>query len=1533
MKWNPLLLFLVLILCVACGDQTTDADATFQKNEPAGFVLFDIFQGEGALEEAWDAVDSEMVNEKLAETVDAYPDAFVGFSESTAKLLTEEPQLVPDTFSTHLKGTLDLTIAPSSSHPAAESGFFATRNISALLQGYFNYLDALSMDDPLSNEGYVNQMAHHILSYFLKTYTPEKIDREIAEFITDELQADDFPKDFSDFSTIVGKLFIRTDYPMWKGGDGNLVARAQIDPENHTPLSMGNAVEGLHALLQGLDHLMGDNDSRQAIHKLIEGLGALLPETQPNAGVYRTLIENLENLFTVGGETYENDARYHTDNTEIYSNAELGTGLRELWPYLTQYLIRGDREMGLIGDPHNQKPYPLAAFARNLRAMQWDIPNARIEESIQDLLTHDIWGRDRTTDPSAIHTSFLEHLIFFAALGSHIGYNDGGETGEITDSDLPSYSHGHGTGAGTITINDTLFAMTTHKTGAMGITMGIYDISFGETDYEHLFRSRTPFLADTNQEVTRKARFNYNQNYPVGLMLAGTPGDMGSPTGGSSPLHENGTPVLNAYRPYCATGVEDDNIALNTMSGSLRAAWIAEGPYYYAPDNPESVTFDGRTWAVYNTPAGLTYAWVLKHSDDPATWEYYYPGQFPDQPMEEQASLTVRYPNPTLSLFTSDIDLTGGIENTNLAARELTVTFGDDPEVVIEFSVGGISTRDEIIAKINNAFGKTVCFPFTGANGEEFLQIVSSTGPINLNNTYYNPLGAFFKEDAGLTSEVDVPVEAFQISEASLVSITVDGGEAQTIDFSAPSRTWSAEMVQARLKAAFPDDPNTPGDEIILPFGNGIEIKGRSSDPDIGRVTVTNLSGSGVQELFGGIAQSRTAYINRMEHYKQSWRSDYYMGKRGDDYYTIGYNHNGDLEIYIIPQGTPASSLVVDELIADNGPQRLCASQEEAIFRNYQFFFADRKFVLVMPIYANALDMGTAVIFQVMEANGYTGFMNGRKYLGNQVWAKKRDRGRSTIPGDYRMCIRVENGGVLGSLINEEGVYNDTIDHGVAFNAVFPHNAPVIYRLGFPRAPMMNHGEDAEGSPIIDYLVGSREFEVGDAIWQQRNATLILLQALWGALHHHTEKGYEPTRSGMSAFFDMVTYLAKPLFYFQKNDGDWPRVCWKPRLEDGHNYLKSSAEFYGNGTSMTDWYGSQEERHYYRPAKIQTLLTVLIDSDPYAETPKRCDGLLASLTAETSPRLLTPLLSLLQRMGDDTFNDETPFTDSPESWGPRRQIFYGLEQIVTAVRLSKAPGTQLNENKTVGLTFPSWLFAQGPPDTPTGLRDEDLYLDWALDWIIGEDASDTQKGRGLANYPDAKTTDKDWEELTDTVKLLEAFLQPESPYAITGLLCDLLDSLYAKPEPYNSEDLAGLLYALGRIFSRYDSGDHRWKIQGESGFDTLYQLFRTQLPAMHATLKDETGKTWVDMLIILTDFLKSQGLVETLVDDVTISSGWEAICHDLSAFLGKEIVSLHDPLWSTLATLLTDLARGVALAQDGSQLIETFEKYGFQIND
>jgi hypothetical protein len=701
----------------------------------------------------------------------------------------------------------------------------------------------------------------------------------------------------------------------------------------------------------------------------------------------------------------------------------------------------------------------------------------------------------------------------------------------------------------------------------------------------------------------------------------------------------------------------------------------------------------------------------------------------------------------------------------------------------------------------------------------------------------------------------------------------------------------------------------------------------------------------------------------RANRYKSQWHSDYYVSHftsetlLGDNeqqkYFTLD-NSSGDTVITEISDNgeNPAGSLVYNELISETDPARACATPEEAFFRNYQWVMNEKKMVLVIPLYLGLYDL-KAVAFQILECHGWSGLAGIRKFRERGVWAKKGDTGLSTLPGDYRIeVVAAADGAAASLLINGNSIYNSNIDCGNATPAIVGHNLPALYRLGFPRSPAMERGND-----ITDYILGSKDFAVGDnEIWNNRNAFMPILFSLLAGIREYAP-AYNPDSppkgdSGLRMFLTHSPLLIKPLFYYNRGTAEagtpdsWiPRVYGTDSYGNYHGkpYLQSTSDFY-DGTPET-WFGSWRERRHFQPAVLKSLLNIQIDSDiTSVETDangnmlNRCDGILPLICTNT--KSLTYLFKLLLNPDVDTLP---------------------LEQQLSAIKYTKGELTAINESSASGknVVLPDWMFASGVEETRdaygaytayTNVRDEDIILDDILDFIIGHDTVDeNHEGFGLADYPDDKFSDEDWTDFNDTVGTVCDLLHTDSPHSITPNLLYLMDRIFGRTQLYTSDEISGFLYTIGELFGYYDTRLHHWVYQGEDEHNAVYNMLTARIPDMNAVVtQDEVldpatagglpyyygyGDRYYAQLIFLKNLAGPDGLNEFLLNTIAVTQNWEEIFSDLNRFLiGYDVSSPESLLWITLADLLRDMGKAVGETSNSSLLDGILNDYGFQTN-
>ncbi len=597
-----------------------------------------------------------------------------------------------------------------------------------------------------------------------------------------------------------------------------------------------------------------------------------------------------------------------------------------------------------------------------------------------------------------------------------------------------------------------------------------------------------------------------------------------------------------------------------------------------------------------------------------------------------------------------------------------------------------------------------------------------------------------------------------------------------------------------------------------------------------------------------------------------------YYPDGGDRYSTIGRDGNDNVKLINLDPSqnkVEASGLVIEENITDTDPSRACASQEEAFFRNYQWFFVDKKYVLIMPQRLTLVDvseLGVAYIYQ--EANGFYAFSNSRPFRGNHLWAKTGKSGSSNVPGDYRMGV-VADLAYSSLLLGQSGdsTYNDTLRGGAGFSSVLAHNITSLVRMAFPFSPEVSRGlvtwKDKNGDEhtdaVTDNLVSSNAFTVGDSLWNRRNAFVPILMSLFNALRENVDNKHSNT-TGLVPSFDMMTILLKPIAYYQQ-EGDTsnyalpPRKTWKFRVRGNCDtnssdpycdyFLKSGADFYTDATRWNKpetWFGSWRERDFYQMAYFNTPISILIDSNRYPSNSsdrKVMDGILPLLVAENPdtharPKVLTQAFKLLMSLGKDTFDDDPTIvnTDEPDSqkfdetwqsWGTRRKLFYGLEQSSLLSKNTRGRFTQINDTNLTEI-LPDWMFTYGVDSDgdgmPDDMRPEEIFANTDQNILVGSNdyTSDIKPGdlgyqMGLAYMP------TDWEKNPAKLTLFRTYLEMTSEllapqggaYSVVENLINVMDKFFNQVSP-TDDQIKGLVHTLGIMATTYDKKNSVWNI-------------------------------------------------------------------------------------------------------------------------
>jgi hypothetical protein len=449
---------------------------------------------------------------------------------------------------------------------------------------------------------------------------------------------------------------------------------------------------------------------------------------------------------------------------------------------------------------------------------------------------------------------------------------------------------------------------------------------------------------------------------------------------------------------------------------------------------------------------------------------------------------------------------------------------------------------------------------------------------------------------------------------------------------------------------------------------------------------------------------------------------------------------------------------------------RECASQEEAMFRNYQWLMMEKKFTFIIPLSlfaalpATGLAAGNnsyvdSAIFMIIEANGIVGAATGTKNAsGNGYWNLKGasygegigtdqaghrnnpDYGNSMRPGDSRVIVfasyfTVSTAGnalpvtLNNATLNPDIIYDNLLGTGHVLPDAVGANIYPVGKLGF-----VDQLGFMGSAPVSSTVAPTgRGFLTSDASYISRNKVLPIFVALAGALRDGTY--YDASGSGYN-----YNYLSKKHKYPLRELLDGIMVpLSKPYLRMWDDTARGASSQYGKRwiprimaesaafscfNPVTNGYTFPDS---YRPLNtIRTLASFLADQN----TTSYYDGLIPIIADNTN--LVTKLLSLLQRMGD--FDGAgSPYADSYDPGGGiLENVSQGLEQIVTAVQVDKGQtltrgytslsdarfDTGLNTNRY------GWMFWNGggvdrrtAPVSPSPIS---VDLGVALDELIGD---------------------------------------------------------------------------------------------------------------------------------------------------------------------------------------------------------------------
>ena len=662
----------------------------------------------------------------------------------------------------------------------------------------------------------------------------------------------------------------------------------------------------------------------------------------------------------------------------------------------------------------------------------------------------------------------------------------------------------------------------------------------------------------------------------------------------------------------------------------------------------------------------------------------------------------------------------------------------------------------------------------------------------------------------------------------------------------------------------------------------------------------------------------------------EKWKSDYYLVHYDGKSYTPGDIVSGN--------ATEAGAMEFRDMMPEKCKQRECATYEESAFRNFQWLTGERKYAIVVPLYLEFAGILKGAAFLTIKSNGFGGLLDARKFAANGVWARAGHSGFSKIPADYLISFDLKThlfgidkivGGISVTEIVKDLVYNTILGTGTALPAFTCHTGPSATHLGFPFRDYA--GDDYKiavaSSNIADLSHGDVTFKAdnSDPVWSRRNLMLPLFNHMMGAWFEYAGDNIKVKNTQGLVIDGLMPMIARPVYYYQKNAGQFPRNTWKHRNIGGVIKDPDYGE-YGEGyrgyflTRASDvvvdgpktYWGGWEEKHFYMPIDDMGLISMLIESEK-----RKCDGVLSLICGgydlyepigpdnQPNTRLFTKGFRMLYLLGNNEIFGDNPLDPSWDendysTWGTRRKILYGLEQIASCIKVEKGEMNRIYEEEYYEpKIYPEYVYEKDADGTPLPVRAEDINLSKIMDELIGSD----ETGKGLAVVADVRTNSADWDNFYKLFDALGELFSDNGEfggkYNILENLINIIDKGLRSVDVKNDE-IKGLVHSSGVLFTVFDRNEKMWQYPKD-----FNDMITDSLPA----ILDNFQGHYDNLLTLSKTANKEYGFTEYLFAEWTSSYNTEKLINQLPEFLGKDLIDNYDSaLWTDLAALLIDFA-------------------------
>ena len=684
---------------------------------------------------------------------------------------------------------------------------------------------------------------------------------------------------------------------------------------------------------------------------------------------------------------------------------------------------------------------------------------------------------------------------------------------------------------------------------------------------------------------------------------------------------------------------------------------------------------------------------------------------------------------------------------------------------------------------------------------------------------------------------------------------------------------------------------------------------------------------------------------NRINNrYYEKWKSDYYLVHYDGKSYTPNDMESG--------MAVEAGAMEFKEIVPEKCRQRECATYEESAYRNFQWLTCERKYAILVPLYLEFSGLLKGAAFLTIKSNGFNGLLDARRFEKNHVWARAGHDGFSRIPGDYCFNLdlkahlfgidKVVNG-ISVSEILKDIVYNQILGTGTVLPAFTAHTSFSATNIAFPFRDYVedDYKINVSSSDITDLSHGDVTFKAdkSDPVWNRRSFMLPLFNHLCGAWFEYANSPKE--KDTLREVIDgLMPMIGRPVYYYQKKEGLYPRNTWKYRNIGGAvndpEYGAYGDEYRGYfltrssdvaGTDPDCYWGGWDEKHFYMAIEDMGLVSMLLESEK-----RKCDGIVSLVCQydinkpigpdnQPNTRLLSKLFRLLYLLGDDDIFGDNPQDSSwsendYSTWGIRRKILYGLEQITSSIKIEKEEMIRIYETDYFApIKHPLWLFEQDAGGVSLPVRSEDISFSKILDELIGSD--DT--GKGLSVVADNRQHTADWDNF---YKLIDAFGEllsdngeTNGKYNITEDVIKIIDKVFRSVDIKN-DDIKSLVHSAGVLLTTFDKNEKVWQYPKD-----FNNMITGSLPEI---LENFQGH--YDNLLTLSEYASMEnGFLQYFLPAWTSSHNTGNLIKQLPDFLEKDLIDNYDSaLWVDLSGILIDFADTID-AETPSWVVNAFQ--------